>query len=46
MYEYRKKIQIELNITSLTKIPKPKIIFFFHCGLEDLQSLLRVWTAL
>jgi len=24
--------------------PKPKI--FFHCRLEDLPSLLRVWTAL
>jgi len=33
-------------ITSLTKNLKPKTKTFFHCRLEDLLSLLRVWTAL
>jgi len=29
---------------SLTKTQKQKI--FFHCRLEDLLSILRVWTSL
>jgi len=33
-----------LFVMSLTKNLKPK--FFFHCRLEDLPNLLRVWTAL
>jgi len=34
-------------MTSLTKKPKPKHEkYIFYCRLEDLPSLLRVWTAL
>jgi len=34
-------------MTSLTQNPKPKTKkFLFHCWLQDLPSLLRVWTAL
>jgi len=28
------------------KKTKPKTNFFFHCRLENLLSLLKVWTAL
>jgi len=31
---------------SLTNNPKPKTKFFFHRGLEDSPSVLRVWIAL
>jgi len=33
-------------MTSFTKNPKPKTKNFFNCRLEDLPSLLTVWTAL
>jgi len=33
-------------MTSLTKKLKPKLKFLFQCRVEDLLSLLRVWTAL
>jgi len=33
-------------MTSLTKNPPPPTKNFFHCKLQDLPSLLRVWTAL
>jgi len=34
-----------LLMTSLTKIRKPNQKTFFMCTLEDLPSLLRIWTS-